>query len=362
VTPATGLSAAARGRVLFTRFVRRRNFAGYPFWVSASPEACSALSARAREYATAEGFDTGVRLADLPPDKLGLHREGNILPEHPVAFAGKRDFKAVFTGTRPGEYALFGEVEHWTRLHIVADAPGIEAMPATIPVHPPFLETPFARSATYGYLTSNPTFAGAGLQIEVALHLPALAADRRPGQGLPAVQQLQRALGAMGFDLQPLSLRTPGSAESGYFRMTSRGGMDFPEELVYEHFAVKADIVLTVEAEALARWHRTDPNRLEDRVHRALRLLQEARRMEYSELLSLTSFARIGTYLGIFPEKLRFLLETLRLEAQPFHLRHRLEDPEFSGGGPASEALEPARAALARRLTTGVEPVSATGS
>ena len=65
--------ASAQG-ALFTRFIRRRNFAGFPFWVSASPETCAALADRAADYAASRGFDAGLRLADASPAKIGILR------------------------------------------------------------------------------------------------------------------------------------------------------------------------------------------------------------------------------------------------------------------------------------------------
>lgn len=346
--PGSGILNAA----LFTRFVRRRNFAGFPFCVSASPDAFSLLLARARDHAR-EGFGAGVRLADCPPEALGLYREQGLLPERPVSFAGKRDFKMLFPGDSAGEHALFGEVEHWTHVTTYTgtpSAPGVAGMPdpkGNAVVIPAEAGTPpghlWARSSAYGYLTSNPAFAGTGLQVEAGLHLPVLARERR-------IHAVQKALGAMGYDLEPLSLRTPGSAESGHFRLLSRGGMDLPEETLYTNFAAKAKSVLAAENRALEQWHTREPNRLEDHVHRALRLLQEARRMEYAELLSLVSYARIGVYLGILPENSREPLEALRVRTQPFHAREGLIEPDF-------EAENRERAQRARRLSSGIHPL-----
>ena len=330
---------------LFTRFVRRRNFAGFPFWVSASPETCGTLAARARDYAEAqtkgtEGFGAGVRLADCAPETLGLYREKGLLPERPVSFDGKRDFKMLFH--RAGEFALFGEVEHWTRVNLVAGLPDPHVNGVTSPPNTAS-EIPFAKSSSYGFLTSNPAFAGTGLQIEAGLHLPVLALERR-------IHIVQKSLGAMGYDLVPLSLKTPGFAESGYFRLLSRGGMDLPEETLYSNFAAKAGSVLSAEKGALEQWHARESNRLEDHVHRALRLLQEARRMEYAEVLSLASYTRIGVYLRILPENLRELLETLRLQTQPFHVRAELSEV-------SDEAENRARADFSRKLLSGIQPL-----
>jgi protein arginine kinase len=338
--------------VLFTKLVRRRNFAGFPFWISCAPETCEALAARARARAAAEGLDAGLHLADQAPAALAALREREILPERPVSFAGTRDFKRVFMGqpeSGASTHALFGEVEHWTRAHLVAGLPDASVIHAT---RPPDFSAPgvFSHSKTYGWLTSNPAFAGTGLQIEAGLHLPALAAARR-------VAPVQKALAALGYELRPLSLRTPGTAESGHFRLLSRGGMDLPEETLYEEFAARTKSVLAAESGALAEWHQRETNLLEDRVHRAWRLLQEARRMEHGELLSLISFARIGVYLGVFPENSKELLEDLRVRAQPH--QSGIDRPEAvpETGDAASETPEKRRADLARKLLAGIQPL-----
>jgi protein-arginine kinase len=81
-------------------------------------------------------------------------------------------------------------------------------------------------------------------------------------------------------------------------------------------------------------------------MHRALRLLQEARRMDYAELLFLSSFARAGAYAGIFPAALLPRLEELRVKAQPHHLG--IQGGADTTADPEAENLR--RAAATRAL------------
>jgi hypothetical protein len=303
----SGVSA----RILYTRFVRRRNFTGFPFWVSCPPETCSQLAAQARDFAAGAGFSNTVVLSDCGPESIGLFRERRWLPERPVTFPGKRDFKLLFRGSDPKEHALLGEIEHWTQIRVRPGLPdAVEPSPG--------LDTAglFSHSPGYGFLASNPAFAGSGLQLECAVHLPALVARHR-------VQTAQQALNALGMELQPLSLRTPGTAEAGFFRILSRGGMKFSEEQGYARFAGRVKYLLDTEMEALEKWQEKEKNRIEDQVHRSLRVLQEARTLDYGELLGLVSFSRLGAYLGRFQAPLLSKLEDLRVRTQPFHLRFR---------------------------------------
>lgn len=318
----------ADDRILFTRIVARRNFSGFPFWISCAPEACTPLSAHARAHAAAHGFAKGLHLAELAPETIGVLRERMQLPDRPAAFPGKRDFKMIFPGPHPREHALFGETEHWTHIRIL---PGSASASETRTLSSfgnekngeegSEGEPVFSRSSEWGYLTSDPSFAGHGLQLEAGLHLPALTAARQ-------IPQVQQALSAMGLELQPLSLRHPGAAEAGFFRLLSRGGMDLSLEDLHRRFTGKRDRLLNAETEALERWRTRESNLLQDRMHRSLRLLQEARRMDFAELLLLASFARTGVYAGIFPLWLLSALEELRVKAQPFHVRATWQGPQ----------------------------------
>jgi hypothetical protein len=309
-------------RVLFHSHILRRNFSGFPFWVACAPEACARLAARAQAHAAWRGFDTASTLASLSPKSIGVLRERMRLPEQPASFPGKRGFKMLFTHsqqdrlTGPAEHALLGETEHWTRIRTEAGAPSAEISIDVLNAEKDEEfqgGLAFSRSSVWGLLMSNPAYAGIGLQCEAGVHLPALTAARK-------IPQIRQAMAAMGLELQPLSLREPGAAEAGYFRLQTRGGMDLSSEELHSRFVGKLNTLLEVETKASARWNARDPNMLEDRMHRALRLLQEARRMEYGELLLLTSFARAGVYQGIFADSLLSKLETLRIQAQPAHL------------------------------------------
>ena len=378
---------ASSQRLLFVRALARRNFAGFPFWVSCSHDTCAALTRQADAQARAENLTASYRLAALSPDDIGILRERMLLPEHPVSFPETRDFKRVFLARAPqadtnpdtdpdahvdprtghraaGQtHVLFGEVEHWTRIHTRGPTPA-PAQPATSSPFPPESalhilaenarlgardadpQSPvFAQTEPWGFPTSDPAYAGTGLQFEAGLHLPALSAP----SARPLLLQVSQALAATGYDLQPLSLREPGSAASGFFRLTSRGSMEITEAEQAALFATRMRAVLRAETEAWTEWNAREARQVEDRMHRALRILQEARQLELSEAYSLISFARAGVYADVFPALLLPKLETLRVRAQPFHVR-ALATGDSEGIESADSAQASLRAGLARRL------------
>ena len=295
--------------VLFTRSVRRRNFIGFPFLVSSPPETCALIASQARTFSATAGFSTALVLVEQPLESIGLFREREWLPERPVSFPGKQNFKLLFVGNDESEHALFGEIEHWTQIKTRRGLPdAVDSADALTEK-----KALFSHSPGYGFLTSNPSFAGPALQLECGLHLPALNASRR-------IHAVQQALAVMGFELQPLSLRTPGTAEAGFFRIVSRGGMKFSEEVLYHRFKRQIDTVLSAEKEAMEKWTEREKNQLQDRLHHSLQSLQKAETLDYSAFLNLVSLVRVGAYSGLFPLGLLEPLEELRVQTLPFHL------------------------------------------
>jgi hypothetical protein len=317
--------------LLFARSVRFRNFAGLPFWASASPEACARVTERAQALAAARGFGEDLLLTELSADARGMLRERGLLPGNPAAFEGKRGFKRVFLGADPRAHALLGESEHWIEVRVAAGL-------ATDGASNAFEESAFSHSPEYGALTSDPGFAGLGLRLEAGLHLPGLVAARE-------IAAAGRALGVLGFELQPLALRVAGCAEAGFFRLLSRGGLGLSEAEARENFAAKARSLLEAEAEALERWRARDPGRFEDAAHRAAGLLRSAARAEYAELLSWISRVRAGKRAGWLGDVPETALEALRVRAQPHHLA--LENPEAVPGDETGLRARLARALLA---------------
>jgi hypothetical protein len=373
---AVAAHSADADSVLFVRVIARRNFVGFPFWVACPPETCARLATVYRAQTQARGFDAGLTLAAVSPTMIGVLRERMYLPERPASFPGKRDFKQWTPGVEAGEHALFGETEQWTHvrmaLHNAAAELTTPSALSTIFDRAAAIATEFARdqensafarSDAFGFLTSNPSYAGLGLQLEAGLHVPALAARRH-------VPQIRQALAAMGCELQPLSMREPGTADAGYFRLLSRGGLDLTSEDLVARFAEQVNMVLRAETETMQRWRTHEPDVLDDRMHRAIRVLQEARHMEGPELHVLTSWARAGVYADLFPRSLLAKLETLRVTSQPFHLVAAGEvggsvvGPSGSGGpegstrpndsqtpsGSPRDSQAVLRAVLARRL------------
>jgi hypothetical protein len=245
---------------------------------------------------------------DYATQALALFREREWLPERPVNFPGKREFKRLALDPSGKRWIRIHEVEHWTEVSSHAGLPknwdGDPILGS---------DENWETLAPFGTLTSQPEFAGLGLRFEVLLHLPALTA-------LGKMQSALQAADALGCRLQPWSPQRGGGWEAGYARLCSIGGMNFSIEDHWSQFRTKVERFLAVEMEAMEFWTRQRKPQLEDRVARAAEMLKAARRLGYAEGLSLAAHVRIGTYMGILPETWLNRMEDARVRTQPGHL------------------------------------------
>ncbi len=177
---------------------------------------------------------------------------------------------------------------------------------------------PFAFREGLGYLTSCPTNLGAAMRVSVMIHLPALTA-------VGGIAPLTRSLNDAGFTVR--GLFGEGSRESGDIyqisNQMSREGL--PEEIVSSFEKVIAQVE---EREEKARDAILSRDRLEaeDRVSRAMGAMRYAKKMDYSEFITLYSRVRFGKEAGLLPDSSVQGLDRLLIELMPapMILRDRL--------------------------------------
>lgn len=301
--------------MVLTRLLAFRNFAGLPFPVSATPNQCAVAAERALAWMARAGYPSPAPLAACPPRVVRLLREREILPWRAVPFPGKKGFKHLSVVPDGSAWALANEVEHLTLGRLHAGCPHPEA--AGFPDPGPDPEgAGWARSPRYGYLASDPGRVGPGVAIEQVVHLPGLAMARE----LPAARNHCVAAGLAFAPASPLPGSSPGPADVGLFRIASRGRLGrTPAEAYAEHLEAVAPVLRReqeMRRECLAR-HR---ERLAGRIRGALERLASAPTLSYEELISLSSFARLGAALGLARPEIGPILESLRVAAASGHL------------------------------------------
>lgn len=297
--------------VLFTRILCHRNFAGQPFPVSASPEACARLAGMASAFAASRGLGPAFRLADCGTGILRMLRERHLLAEPPVPLPGRPGVKFLALAGDGRAWAWINEVETltWIRIH----SGFLPARAFAEAYRPPGEDaaSPWARSPRYGLLASDPGRVGPGVSFQLLVHLPALALARR-------LDQVHSALTALGAGFLPVTRRAMGTAS--LFWISSRGGMGGSAHEAYSRFIADVGPVLVWEAEEQRSCLEKHRKSLEDRAHQSLRRLEGAAALSYPDLQLSSSWAALGGYLGILDAQIPAVLEELRTKAQSGHL------------------------------------------
>jgi len=145
----------------------------------------------------------------------------------------------------------------------------------------------YAFSPRYGYLTACPTNLGTGIRVSVMLHLPAL---KMTGQ----IEKFFNAAKDMGLAVRGL-FGEGTEAVSDLYQLSNQVTLGLSEADIVRQFE-KAIIPEIIEYEKAARSHllSKQPDILDDKISRAMALLQNAHLISSQEALFLLSHLRLG--------------------------------------------------------------------
>ncbi len=322
--------------VISTRIRLARNIAGFPFLSRADAD-------QRREVAdTALG---AVRKAGGMADFLQFDVESLeeldrtlLVERHLISRQHAESSGARAVAFHPSENAaiMVNEEDH---LRIQVLRSGLQLEPAWQQVNEidDALEAQleYAFHSRYGYLTACPTNVGTGLRVSVMLHLPALKMTNE----LEKVGQAARDM-----NLAVRGLHGEGSEALGdFFQISNQVTLGRDESEILEDFA-RVVIPKIVEYEQATRQALVSGKAamLDDRVFRALGVLQNARLMSSSEAMRYLSHVRMGLHTGRIAGADVRTVNELFLHTQPAHLQ-RLRGERLSG-----EQRSQVRAALIR--------------
>ncbi|GAB4373163.1 MAG: protein arginine kinase [Spirochaetales bacterium] len=195
----------------------------------------------------------------------------------------------------------------------------------------------YAFSLEWGYLTTRVEDSGSGLSFTFVLHLPGISMKNE-------LEEEQQRLREEGFLLRPLFLSTSADNETvalgelfllEALRLTGKS-----EQEICKKLEGKVDSLLHYEREMREQLRKEQRWELEDRVYRALGVLERARFLPLEEALSMLSLVRFGTCCNLIPSSMRGIVSALMIESCPAHVAVRLERNQK---GEEAEALERAR-------------------
>jgi protein arginine kinase len=172
----------------------------------------------------------------------------------------------------------------------------------------------YAFSGRWGYLTACPTNVGAGIRFSSMMHLPAL---KLTGE----IERVRRA--AKDLHLAVRGYYGEGSESAGDFYQISNQitlGPTEPELLVEFQQRILPRII-EYEKQARKMLVERNPTLLDDRIHRALGILEAARLLGAEEAMKLLSRVRLGIHLGRLPGLDINDINRLLLQVQTAHLQ-----------------------------------------
>jgi len=174
----------------------------------------------------------------------------------------------------------------------------------------------YAYHQQYGYLTACPTNVGTGLRVSVMLHLPALKLTGELEKVFRAAKDMRLAVrGLYGEGTDALG---------DFFQVSNQVTLGETEDQIIQGFKLNVvPSIVKYEQEARKMLMQEQPLILEDKIWRALGLLQNARTMGTDEALYLLSHVRLGIVLGCIGHISLDTINDLFLSLQSAHLQRR---------------------------------------
>ena len=174
----------------------------------------------------------------------------------------------------------------------------------------------FAYHKQYGYLTACPTNVGTGLRVSVMLHLPALKVTNEIEKVFRAAKEMRLAVrGLYGEGTDALG---------DFFQVSNQVTLGQTEDEILSGF--KENVIPSIvryEQETRRALKQDKLTALDDRVWRALGLLENARAISSEEALFLLSHLRMGVVLGRISHIDLEAINELFMAAQSAHLQKR---------------------------------------
>lgn len=193
----------------------------------------------------------------------------------------------------------------------------------------------YAFHQQFGFLTACPTNVGTGIRVSVMVHLPALRLTGELDKVIAAARELKLAI---------RGLHGEGTEALGdFFQISNQTTLGRSEQSIIDDFR-HAVIPRIVRFEEQARSELVDKklSALDDKIFRAMGLLQNARLISSNEALQCLSHIRMGLHCGRLRSVNLQTVNELFLQTQPAHLQ-KLQGERLSG-----EQRSVARAELIR--------------
>ncbi len=297
--------------VISSRIRLARNLAGYKFLSHCSNTEKTAILEKLRDVLMA--LELGDKVYYISVDKAPALSRHFLVERHLISrhLAFGKGPRGVVMAQREFFTAMINEEDH-LRIQVLKAGCQLSQCYEQINRIDDMIEQKvnYAFSPRYGYLTACPTNLGTGIRVSVMLHLPAL---KMTGQ----IEKFFNAAKDMGLTIRGL-FGEGTEAVSDLYQLSNQVTLGISEAEIVRQFE-KAIIPEITEFEKAARGHllSKQPDILDDKISRAMALLQNAHLISSQEALFLLSHLRLGInmqkYMGASTpaiDKLHTLCET----------------------------------------------------
>ena len=327
--------------VLSCRARLARNIGGFPFTGRASGAQRIEILALAKRAVLDARFDDTmlwIELNQVTPRDRRLLMERHLISAHLAEGDAPRGVAVS------GDESLSIMINEEDHLRMQVLMPGFQLSTASQRIDrvDDALEErlEFSFSERFGFLTACPTNVGTGLRLGVMVHLPAL---KLTGE----IDRVRRA--ARDLHLAVRGFFGEGSESAGdFYQISNQITLGASERDLLDQF--ERDIVpQLIEYERAARKVLVErrASLLDDRVHRAMGVLRNARLLGSDEAMKLLSRVRLGVHMGRLSGVDGRAVNELFLQVQPAHLKLHAQ-AELD-----ADELRQARAALVRERLGG---------
>lgn len=171
----------------------------------------------------------------------------------------------------------------------------------------------YAFDSKLGYLTSCPTNLGTGIRFSIMLHLPALTLTGYINGVLDACSKIGVAVrGIYGENSE---------ASGNMFQISNQVTLGLKEEEILASLNGITGKIIEQERALRRELYQNEPNKVEDKIYRALATLGSARIISNDESMKLLSDVRLGVEMGIIKDIPIQTINEIMLNIQPATLQ-----------------------------------------
>ncbi len=327
--------------VLSSRVRLARNLKGFHFAVRSTPE--TARKAAAEILAAAEEVEELkdaliVEINDISP----LDRQFLIERRLVSRELASGDVGVVVIGKKESISLMINEEDH-LRIQVLQSGLSLSRCWEIADRIDSLLEQrlDYEYCPEHGYLTACPTNMGTGMRASAMIHLPALVMDNQ-------VSKILQAVGKLGLAVR--GIYGEGTRAFGnIFQISNQQTLGRGEEEIIGN--LERIIIKIINHERQARHEMLENSRLklEDRVFRALGILQNARLLTAEETINLLSALRMGVNLNTISGLSPGTVNEIFIHSQPAHLQ------KMAGNELSSRERDILRAKIVRDKLSGLE-------